>query len=750
MFDGVPFFVLGTRYLGCQFGNESDQKMSIYLDLKDSPSGQCEAKREKCPAKIILKEVIKFPHYKIDSNTSYEKKKWSKLVRDGLCKGTVKTERRIYVELPKSDAHVHTITWKTSGIVTAMPTHCLVCNARLSSSTRATVSLFSDGVRTSHRQLEVASVLSSIVNQELVASDLHSTMICSKCFNLIDDIDALEEQLSSKKQHVMDKFERTMVEVNGKAELNEDAGDELDNQDDQPYGKRPRVERKRGRPPGRSRGRGSYRSRGRPRTSGLQKSQSSRSVVKIEVDQDKLEDLTATYVTEVTSPPSLKTIKKEDIMNDLESSIEHEDCMNEEEETEGIVAVVGPSGENMVEQVSVELQGDVLEVVGEVLEEEKKQNKMFSCSECDKQFLSKAAVRNHIKVHSHLDSYDCLDCEKSFSTKYNLQAHLKTHENREKIHECKACGKSFYTTYQLSTHLKSHAGHRNFVCDVCGKSLSTQKTLELHALTHSGEKPFQCEICGATFRQRSNLHTHIKATHYQEKNHHCHICQKSFVRKRLLVYHMNSIHTGERPYKCELCSATFVYPHYYKRHLRKHTGDKPHKCHVCSKQFTSRENRNSHLFTHSNKRPYECKICGAGFMRKPLCVTHVAAHGSGGAPEEYIVFNSPSMMLTAAPQASLPEETLILPDDTEPERTVQTVRMVGGTVTQEAGDETAQIYTMRDDKVVKVMSRSGYIIEAEDNTRYVIHTTDRGRDEHMDHFFAAIQGQVVEVRTEDF
>ncbi|XP_064118125.1 uncharacterized protein LOC135223552 isoform X2 [Macrobrachium nipponense] len=250
MFDGVPFFVLGTRYLGCQFGNESDQKMSIYLDLKDSPSGQCEAKREKCPAKIILKEVIKFPHYKIESNTNYEKKKWSKLVRDDLCKGTAKTERRIYVELPKSDAHVHTITWKTSGVTTTMPTHCLVCNARLSSSTRATVSLFSDGVRTSHRQLEVASVLSSIVNKELIASNLHSTMICSKCFNLIDDIDALEEQLSSKKQHVMDKFERTLVEVNGKAELKEDAVDELDSQDDQLYGKRPRVERKRGRPPG--------------------------------------------------------------------------------------------------------------------------------------------------------------------------------------------------------------------------------------------------------------------------------------------------------------------------------------------------------------------------------------------------------------------------------------------------------------------------------------------------------------------
>lgn len=391
--------------------------------------------------------------------------------------------------------------------------------------------------------------------------------------------------------------------------------------------------------------------------------------------------------------------------------------------------------------VAMEIQGDVLEVVEEVLEEEVKRCKMFSCSDCEKQFLTKAAVRNHIKVHNRLDSYDCEECEKSFATKYRLKAHLKTHVDRDRPHNCRVCNKAFYTRYHLNTHMKSHEGVRNFVCELCGKALSTQKMLELHGLTHTGEKPFQCEICGSTFRQRSNLLTHIKATHYQEKNYHCQLCQKSFVRKRLLVYHMNSVHTGQRPYKCELCNASFVYPHYYKRHLRKHTGDKPHKCHVCSKTFASRENRNAHMFIHSDKKPYECKICGAGFMRKPLCASHLAVHGHTENAEVYIIFNSPSLLFSG-------HEELMVPDEEEAARAVHAVRMAEETSTHEAIAEPAQL--MRDGKVVKVMSRPVHIIEADDSTRYVIHSTDRVRDENMEHFFATLQGQVVEVRSEDF
>ena len=88
----------------------------------------------------MLKEVIKFPDYKvniivmkyvrnnkeftsmynsdsylsfkIESNTNYEKKKWSKMIRDDMGCGNVRSERRIYVHLPSPETHLHTVLTK--------------------------------------------------------------------------------------------------------------------------------------------------------------------------------------------------------------------------------------------------------------------------------------------------------------------------------------------------------------------------------------------------------------------------------------------------------------------------------------------------------------------------------------------------------------------------------------------------------------------------------------------------------------
>lgn len=54
--------------------------------------------------------------------------------------------------------------------------------------------------KTSHRQLLVHAVLSAIVNQDLCDMVAHSSILCKKCFKLIDDIDSLEGQLMNLKQ----------------------------------------------------------------------------------------------------------------------------------------------------------------------------------------------------------------------------------------------------------------------------------------------------------------------------------------------------------------------------------------------------------------------------------------------------------------------------------------------------------------------------------------------------------------------
>ncbi|KAM7341500.1 uncharacterized protein ACRADG_009307 [Cochliomyia hominivorax] len=278
-------------------------------------------------------------------------------------------------------------------------------------------------------------------------------------------------------------------------------------------------------------------------------------------------------------------------------------------------------------------------------------NKAFECPVCQKMYVSKAILEEHMNTHTGVRPFKCSECPKDFASKYTLQTHMKIHKERPRPYQCDQCDKRFLNQQNLNQHKKLHVSVKAFQCDVCNKAFTTQHSLQVHKIVHSGqrpficricgksfarrpeikdherihtgEKPFKCEYCPMAFAQRTNLASHKKSTHLNEKLHKCDICLRSFKRKRLLDYHKQAIHTGERPHKCQICGAGFVYPEHYKKHMLIHSGKKPYACEVCGKQFNSRDNRNAHRFVHSDKKPYECMECGAGFMRKPLLLTHM-------------------------------------------------------------------------------------------------------------------------------
>uniref|UniRef100_A0A3B5BFE4 C2H2-type domain-containing protein n=1 Tax=Stegastes partitus TaxID=144197 RepID=A0A3B5BFE4_9TELE len=194
--------------------------------------------------------------------------------------------------------------------------------------------------------------------------------------------------------------------------------------------------------------------------------------------------------------------------------------------------------------------------------------KLFSCSECDKQFLHKRSLQRHMTCHSGRKSSSCSANEKTCRMKQNAESQMKVQKG-DRPFSCDVCGKSFTRQCNLNRHKKVHTGEKPFGCDVCSKRFSRPEELKTHTRVHTGEKPFGCDVCGKRFNQKIHIKRHKR------------------------------VHTGEKPFSCDVCSKRFSRPEDLKTHMRLHTGEKPFKCNLCGKGFNQKIHIKKHMTIHS-------------------------------------------------------------------------------------------------------------------------------------------------------
>ncbi|XP_071530020.1 uncharacterized protein [Panulirus ornatus] len=112
MYDGIPYILLGSKLLECQYGIDRNvyQKQKHYarrnvemLKIKDRRLPI--SKKVNCPAKIIMKDTVKFPLFKVDKDTVNARRIKSLLLRLALKENRAEGERRIYIQLPAESDH---------------------------------------------------------------------------------------------------------------------------------------------------------------------------------------------------------------------------------------------------------------------------------------------------------------------------------------------------------------------------------------------------------------------------------------------------------------------------------------------------------------------------------------------------------------------------------------------------------------------------------------------------------------------
>uniref|UniRef100_A0A182SRS7 C2H2-type domain-containing protein n=1 Tax=Anopheles maculatus TaxID=74869 RepID=A0A182SRS7_9DIPT len=123
--------------------------------------------------------------------------------------------------------------------------------------------------------------------------------------------------------------------------------------------------------------------------------------------------------------------------------------------------------------------------------------------------LSLQGQANPTTVSGILHEWRCEQCNKQFVSKAGRKHHIKVLHTDERLFRCEKCGKRFTGLMQLQRHISRHVtNNKPYECDHCPKTFNYRADLRRHQYRHSGDAPHQCSICEKSFVRRDHMRSH--------------------------------------------------------------------------------------------------------------------------------------------------------------------------------------------------------------------------------------------------
>jgi len=259
-------------------------------------------------------------------------------------------------------------------------------------------------------------------------------------------------------------------------------------------------------------------------------------------------------------------------------------------------------------------------------------DKVYACEECDKTFSTKHNMVGHMKTHIETKTFRCPHCDREFKGKKSLIEHISSKHNNEKRYVCSQCPETFISRHLKNVHERTHNGERGFICDQCGESFATVQGLGHHRSKHTGDYQYRCRTCNKGFNNYKLMEEHFHI-HTGDKPYQCSHCDKGFANRGSLWIHQRQ-HQDSKPYACPDCNKGFSHSSHLAVHRRIHTGEKPYRCRLCVEGFISSNHLKRHMKSHAGALPFACGTCKATFNQRRQLVTHSNKMHGGQVVEE--------------------------------------------------------------------------------------------------------------------
>lgn len=132
---------------------------------------------------------------------------------------------------------------------------------------------------------------------------------------------------------------------------------------------------------------------------------------------------------------------------------------------------------------------------------------LFQCFVCQKEFLLKPQLKNHLSIQHDIKNMDfvCKVCYTEFNSISDVQRHEMSHGT---THYCPLCPSVFTSLLALQKHYDHHIQElKPYLCTICGTRFMNEVSLNIHCLRH---KNLKCSICCNNFSDDIDLLKHMR------------------------------------------------------------------------------------------------------------------------------------------------------------------------------------------------------------------------------------------------